>query len=83
MMTELYFWGNISHRMLQNKAHITPECSLEDLAAANEKARHCARAWPNISPSLEMMDMKEEELHQTAFRTLALPGPIHRPLALR
>ena len=24
------------------------ECSLEDLATANEKALHCARAWPNI-----------------------------------
>ena len=24
------------------------ECSLEDLATANEKAPHCARAWPNI-----------------------------------
>ena len=24
------------------------ECSLEDRATANEKALHCARAWPNI-----------------------------------
>ena len=24
------------------------ECSLEDLATANKKALHCARAWPNI-----------------------------------
>ena len=25
------------------------ECSLEDLATANEKALHCARAWPNMT----------------------------------
>ena len=36
------------------------ECSLEDLATANEKALHCARAWPNIWLSSEMMDTKEE-----------------------
>ena len=24
------------------------ECSLEDLATANEKALHCARAWPSV-----------------------------------
>ena len=37
------------------------ECSLEDLATANEKALHCARAWPNIWLNSEMMDTKEEE----------------------
>ena len=36
------------------------ECSLEDLATANEKALHCARAWPNIWLNSEMMDTKEE-----------------------
>ena len=36
------------------------ECSLEDLATANEKALHCARAWPNIWLSSGMMDTKEE-----------------------
>ena len=35
------------------------ECSLEDLATANEKALHCARAWPNIWLNSEMMDTKE------------------------
>ena len=30
-------------RLLEN------ECSLEDLATANEKALHCARAWPNMT----------------------------------
>ena len=29
------------------------ECSLEDLATANEKALHRARAWPNISSPLQ------------------------------
>ena len=38
------------------------ECSLEDLATANEKAPHCARAWPNIWLNSEMMDTKEEAL---------------------
>ena len=38
------------------------ECSLEDLATANEKALHCARAWPNIWLNSEMMDTKEEEV---------------------
>ena len=37
------------------------ECSLEDLATANEKALHCARAWPNIWLSSGMMDTKEEQ----------------------
>ena len=38
------------------------ECSLEDLATANEKALHCARAWPNIwLISLGMMDTKEDQ----------------------
>ena len=36
------------------------QCSLEDLATANEKALHCARAWPNIWLNSEMMDTKEE-----------------------
>ena len=36
------------------------ECSLEDLATANEKALHCARAWPNIWLNSEMMDTKED-----------------------
>ena len=36
------------------------ECSLEDLATANEKALHCARAWPNIWLNSEMMDTKKE-----------------------
>ena len=36
------------------------ECSLEDLVTANEKALHCARAWPNIWPSSGMMDTKED-----------------------
>ena len=36
------------------------ECSLEDLATANEKALHCARACPNIWFSSEMMDTKED-----------------------
>ena len=42
------------------------ECSLEDLATANEKALHCARAWPkNIHVWLnsEMMDTKEELMY--------------------
>ena len=41
--------------LLENK------CSLEDLATANEKALHCARAWPNIWLNSEMMDTKEED----------------------
>ena len=40
------------------------ECSLEDLATANEKALHCARAWPNIWLNSEMMDTKEEDLKE-------------------
>ena len=36
------------------------ECSLEDLATANEKALHCARAWPNIWLSSGMIDTKDE-----------------------
>ena len=40
--------------LLENK------CSLEDLSTANEKALHCARAWPNIWLNSEMMDTKEE-----------------------
>ena len=36
------------------------ECSLEDLATANEKALHCARAWPNIWLNSEMMYTKED-----------------------
>ena len=42
--------------LLENK------CSLEDLSTANEKALHCARAWPNIWLNSEMMDTKEEFL---------------------
>ena len=37
------------------------ECSLEDLATANEKALNCARAWPNIWPSSGMMDTKKKK----------------------
>ena len=36
------------------------ECSLEDLATANDKALHCARAWLNIWLSSGMMDTKED-----------------------
>ena len=45
------------------------ECSLEDLATANEKALHCARAWPNIWLNSEMMDTKEEDLKASADKT--------------
>ena len=38
------------------------ECSLEVLATANEKALHCARAWPNIWLSSEMMYTNEVHL---------------------
>ena len=31
-----------------NYHHHYDKCSLEDLSTANEKALHCARAWPNI-----------------------------------
>ena len=43
------------------------ECSLEDLATANEKALHCARAWPNIWLSSGMMDTKERLRKRALF----------------
>ena len=49
--------------LLENK------CSLEDLSTANEKALHCARAWPNIWLNSEMMDTKEEVWCSVELRT--------------
>ena len=49
------------------------ECSLEDLATANEKALHCARAWPNIWLNSEMMDTKEETPN-TRNHLVYIPG---------
>ena len=40
------------------------ECSLEDLATANEKALHCARAWPNIIMTKFGDDGHERRIHQ-------------------
>ena len=48
------------------------ECSLEDLATANEKALHCARAWPNIWLNSEMMDTKEEERNNVYDYTVCI-----------
>ena len=48
------------------------ECSLEDLATANEKALHCARAWPNIWLNSEMMDTKEEHTIMKPFGSAKL-----------
>ena len=51
------------------------ECSLEDLATANEKALHCARAWPNIWLNSEMMDTKEEVIIST-FKIKHVPDNV-------
>ena len=36
------------------------DCSLEDLAATNEKALHCANAWPKNMTQFTDDDMKED-----------------------
>ena len=54
------------------------ECSLEDLATANEKALHCVTAWPNIWLNSEMMDTKERRSHRIHVATPHY-GPFGRP----
>ena len=58
-------WGTSEQTMqhLLRCPLLENECSLEDLATANEKALHCARAWPNIWPSSGTMDTKEDPVN--------------------
>ena len=42
------------------------DCSLEDLAATNEKALHCANAWPKNMTQFTDDDMKKDScIHNT------------------
>ena len=45
------------------------ECSLEDLATANEKALHCARAWPNI-PGMMGTNKEDGAITGSTWRSL-------------
>ena len=61
-------WGT-SEQTLQHLLRcplLENECSLEDLATANEKALHCARAWPNISSPFSRNDTIALPFSQTA-----------------